>query len=123
MERPHPSRDRALELRAQGLKYKEIAEIMGVSHQYVAQVCGKSNPYRFRYASEKIVYPNLRKWLNDNKVSIREFIRRCGSNPYGGTLAIFNNWLYGNNDPCKRHIDASLKVTGMTYEELFYREG
>ena len=122
MARAHPRTDMALGLRAKGLKYKEIAEIMGVSFQCVANMCGKSNPSHFQIISDKVVYPNLRKWLNENKVSMSEFIRRCGHVPYGQGHARYRSWMYGENDPSKRIIDRCLEVTGMKYEELFYRE-
>jgi transcriptional regulator with XRE-family HTH domain len=109
-------------LRDKGLKYKEIAEIMGVSHQCVAHMCGKYNPSHFRMFSDAVVYPNLRKWLNENKVSVMELIRRCGYVPHTEEHNRFTSWMYGKNDPSKRTIDACLKVTGMKYEELFYRE-
>ena len=122
MKRAHPRTDRARELRDQGLTYKEIAEIMGVTKQCIAMMCGKENPSHFRMFSDSLAYPNLRKWLNTNKVSMAEFVRRCGYVPYGSQQAQFRSWMYGRNDPSKRIIDACLKATGMTYEELFYRE-
>ena len=122
MARAHPRTDMARALRDTGLTYKEIAEKMGISHQCVAHMCGKYNPSHFRMFSDAVIYPNLRKWLNENKVSMMEFVRRCGYVPYNGEVSMFTSWMYGRSEPKKRVIDACLKATGMTYEELFYRE-
>lgn len=122
MARAHPRTDMARALRDKGLKYKEIAEIMGVSHQCVAHMCSQYNPRHFRMFSDAVVYPNLRKWLNENKLSVAELIRRCGYVPVTAEYQSFTSWMYGRSDPKKRVIDACLKATGMTYEELFYRE-
>jgi hypothetical protein len=48
------------DLREHGFKYHEIAEIVGVSRQYVASVCGKGDPAYFRTVGEHCVYPNIR---------------------------------------------------------------
>ena len=122
MKRSHPRTDMARALRDTGLTYREIAEKMGISHQRVAAMCGKENPKYFRILSDSLVYPNLRKWLNTNKVSISELMRRCGDIPGGQQHSLYRDWLYGRSDPSKRIIDACIKVTGMKYEELFYRE-
>ena len=66
------------DLREHGFKYHEIAEIVGVSRQYVASVCGKGDPAYFRTVGEQCVYPNIRNWMNENKVTRRELLRRMG---------------------------------------------
>ena len=110
-----------LEARASGLKYKEIADMFGVSLQAVQQVCGQYNPRQFQYITEAgCVYPNLRKWMNENKVSRKEVIRRMGfadGNPQNANT--FGEYMRGRCDPPKRVIDKLLEVTGLTYEVLF----
>lgn len=108
-------------LRQQGLNYAQIAKACGVSRQYVAQVLGGYDPYRFIPVSEKCIYPNLRKWMNDNKVSCKEFLRRMGyATTEGNTYYKFRGCIMGEIQPTKPYIDKMLKVTGLTYEVLFY---
>lgn len=118
-----PSKRKQMQmLRDQGMKYKEIAEKIGVSSQYVSMVCGKCDPAYFQYVDESCIYPNLRKWMNDNKITRREFLRRMGLMPYTGNYERFGSYLRGTNYPRKQYIDKMLKVTGMTYETMFYTE-
>ena len=118
-----PSKRKKMQLlREQGLTHRQIAEQFGVSKQYVAAVCAYYDPTHFRYIDEHCVYPNLRKWMNEHKVSRNELIRRMGltANPKNSNRLSF--YMRGENDPRKDYIDRMLKATGMTYEKLFYRE-
>ena len=118
-----PSKRKQMQmLRDQGLKYKEIAEKFGVSNQYVSMVCGKCSPAYFQHIDDSCIYPNLRKWMNEKKVSRREFLRRMGLAPYTGNYERFASYLRGESCPRKQYIDKMLEVTGMTYETLFYTE-
>lgn len=119
----HPRADIYRAEREKGLTYRQIAEKHGVSFQTVAQACGKSDASKFRAFTESdCVYPNLRKWLNDNKVSRYEFIRRVGLCADSATSCTFGKYFRGKHYPNKQTIDKMLRVTGLTYEELFYRE-
>lgn len=110
--------------RERGMTYHQIAEKHGVSRQAVAQACSKYSPGHFRpYTAEQVVYPNLRRWLNENKVSRSEFVRRMGLLPEGSNLDHVRNWFSGRYYPIKRVIDSMLEVTGLTYEELWEVEG
>lgn len=122
MARKHPRADLYIAAREQGMTYAQIAEKYGVSKQTVGQVCGKAQPYMFRAVTENCVYPNLRRWMNDNKVSIKELLRMMGKTPYVNTCKNMSGYLRGENDPPKVIIDDMLKATGLTYEEMFYRE-
>lgn len=119
----HPKADLYLEERKKGLTYREIAAKYGVSFQAVAIAAGKADPSRFRpYRGDQVVYPILCKWLNTNKISKKEFIRRMGNIPGGTNSMNLDSWLKGKTYPSKQNIDKMLIVTGLTYEELFYRE-
>jgi transcriptional regulator with XRE-family HTH domain len=106
-------------LREQGFKHQEIADMFGVSRQYVADVCGNCDPAYFIPIGDECVYPNLKKWMNENKVSRREFIKRMGLTPHTSNHARFNKCVRGEYQPPKPYIDKMLAVTGLTYEKLF----
>ena len=118
-----PSKRKKMQLlRDQGLTHREIAEQVGVSRQYVSTVCGSYDPIYFQYINEGCVYPNLREWMNTNKISRRELLRRMGLTPRHNNSEKLSRYMRGENDPRKDYIDRMLKATGMTYEKLFYRE-
>ena len=109
-------------LRDMGLKYQDIAEMLGVSRQYVSAVCSKRNPAYFAPIDEKCIYPNLRNWMNENKVTRKEFLFRMGITVSGENYNRFGAYLRGENYPRKPYIDKMLEITGMTYETMFYTE-
>lgn len=116
----HPKADLYLAERAKGLTYRQIADKYGVSHQTVAMACAQYAPGHFRpFNSKQVIYPNLRKWLNDNKVCKSEFLRRMGKVGYGESVQTLGDWFRGRSYPTKQNIDLILAVTGLTYEKLF----
>lgn len=102
-----------------GKTYEQVAERYGISRARVGQILGKRNKCHFHALSpEQCVYPNLRKWLNENQISRAEFCRRmCGE---GSKISWFSAMLKGKGNPSKSTIDKMLEVSGMTYEELFH---
>lgn len=118
----HPRADLYREERLKGLTYREIAEKHGVSYQAVAISCG-STGYGFKAFTKKTcVYPNLRKWLNDNEISLREFMRRCDLICSGNNSKRYRDYIRGRCCPPKKTIDVFLQVTGLTYEQLFQKD-
>ena len=67
-------------------------------------------------------YPNVRKWLNENKITYRELICRLGWEHCGDNYTYLGNWLRGRNYPKKQIIDKFLSITGLTYEKFFETE-
>lgn len=111
------------ELRDKGLTYQQIADHLGIRYQAVANSLSKQNPRLFRYVSESgCVYPNLRRWMNENKCGKRELLRRIGLGCAPNNYNRICSYLLGKVDPPKKTIDKILSVTGMTYEEAFLRE-
>ena len=109
--------------RQAGLTYREIAEKYGVSYQTVAQGCARRGVGHFKpYTAAEVVYPNLRKWLNENKVSRYEFIRRMGEQTCAATSSKISVYFRGKAYPRKITIDKFIAVTGLTYEQLFAEE-
>ena len=120
----HPKTDLYLAEREKGLTYREIAEKYGVSKQTVAMACAQYSPGHFRpFSSRQVIYPNLRKWLNENKVGVSEFLRRMGNISTGGAYSTVRGWFSGRVYPPKQTIDKILAITGLTYEELWEVEG
>ena len=122
MVRKHPKSDMYMADRDAGMTYREIAEKHGVSYQAVAQCCGRQGPYFKAYTEEEVVYPGLRKWLNENRVTRSEFIRRMGNIGSGTMVSRIGKHFRGENLPTKKTIDSFIEVTGMTYEQLFATE-
>lgn len=112
-----------IEDRDAGMTYKQIGEKYGVSYQYVCQVCAKRLPYRFQFIKEdSCIWPNLRRWMNDEKCSRNELLRRMGLTPAAENSTTLRSYMTGECSPRKPYIDKLLQATGMTYEKLFAME-
>lgn len=119
-------KERFAPLRAEGLSYREIAERCGCSVQNVQQVLGRRNKRHFHPFSEKqVIYEGLRKWLNDNQISVSELIRqKYGYRNGGNSHYYMTDRLSGKVKMNMDYIEFFLKLTGKTYEELFHsKEG
>lgn len=114
-----------LALRKQGLTYEDIAKRFGLSRQRIDQICRRdpNRPYSRKISEKECVYPNLRKWMTENGVSRSELIRRMGLD-YSIEYFVMrlSRCMKDEEDPKKWFIDKMLEVTGMTYEQMFYRE-
>lgn len=116
-------KEQILSLRSQGMKYRQIAAEVGVSFQYVAVVCGKSDRTKFRPMTETdCVYPALRSWINEHGCSRNELVRRLGLQVCGETNARIGKLLRGDSMPAKPMIDRLIATTGLPYETLFAAE-
>lgn len=108
--------------RERGMTYREIADKYGVSKQNVAQACGKMRDNWFKpYTSDEVVYPNLLRWLNENRISRSEMLRRMGQAWGVAHQGDLTRWFRGASYPQKRTIDKLIEVTGLSYEELWER--
>lgn len=116
--------ERFAPLRAQGLTYKEIAERCGCSTQNVQQTLSRSDKKYFHPFNEKqVVYDGLRQWLNRNKMTIAELIRRKYGYRNGGNSHYYmTDRLSGKVKMNMDYIEFFLKLTGKTYEELFHNK-
>lgn len=110
-----------LSMYEQGMTIREIADKCGCSYQNVAGALAGHKTTRFREITPKqCAFPALRNWLNENRVSISELLRRIyGHNMNGNGRYRWDCVLKGHLELKKREIDALIRVTGMTYEELF----
>ena len=108
-------------LRAEGLTYQEIAARCGCSRQNVSQTLSKQNLSQFRTLSkDRVHYDGLRDWLNENRVSVPELIRRLyGRNHRGYVMLRVRSILRGEVELKQTEIDSFRNMTGLTYEQLF----
>ena len=112
-----------LALRSQGMTYRQIAEKVGVSFQYAAIVCGQTDSSHFRPVSKQsCVWPMLRQWMNENKISRSELLRRMRFNTSGNANAKLARILRGEQELSKPWIDRLICATGLPYEQLFATE-
>lgn len=115
------TRDQKIEaftMRIDGYSYQEIANKMGVSRQAVQDYLQRSISYNLRKVRfcGNCVYPNILKYMQDHKMNLSDFANAVEMN-----YANLSRVLKGKNTS-KTSIDKILKVTGMTYEEAFWRE-
>ena len=103
-----------------GETYDAIAKRFGVSRQAVwSNLNVKRKPWQDITLAE-CIYPNLRGWMNDNRVSVPELAKRVTGDRDNG--ASVRRWIAGYTNPNKKNIDKLLSVTGLTYEEMFAEE-
>lgn len=124
MSKPVSDRTKQMVMdREAGMKIKDIAAKHGVSFQRVQSVVGRYSPTHFQYVETSgCIYPNLRRWMNDNKVSRSELLRRMGFEAYPENSRRLLAFMTGKYTVRKPYIDRLLRATGMTYETLFYTE-
>ena len=120
--RGRPRYELYMAARAEGLTYREIAEKYGVSHQAVSQACAQRMGYFKPYTKEEVVYPNLRKWLNENEISRSEFTRQLNRIPNSTSRTQVSEWFRGRCYPTKKIIDRIIAMTGLSYEKLWEEE-
>lgn len=116
----HPKADLYIAERNAGVKLRDIADKYGVSYQAVSQAVCKHGGYFRPYTEKQCVYPNLRKWLNEKKITRKEFLWEMGESCAGRNVQRITGYFAGKHNPSKRIIDKMLKVTGLTYEEMFW---
>ena len=125
MTRVNKERDEEMvRMRQNGASYAEIAKRFGVSKQRVSMILGQADGAKFKpFTPERCVYPILRKWLNDNKVSAAELTRRMKGNASATSHSQVSDLLRGKSKGLqKQTIDKLIKATGLKYEQLFYKE-
>ena len=122
----HETRDAARELRMQGLTFEEIGKRLGVSRQRIAQCCAGMNPEATAWACrikdlDCIIYPNLKKWMLENKVSISEMMRRIGLDTGSRRSESFSNKLKERKQIKISNIKKILTMTCGTFEQMLVK--
>ena len=110
-----------IKMREAGMTYENIGKAFGISKQAVFAAIGGDVRKRFKpITSEDCIYPNLRKWMNDNRVTRSELCRKFFGNTNPVCHHNVSKFMRGTNGGATKHtIDRYLAVTGLTYEELF----
>ena len=97
--------------RIEGRSLQEIGDRFGITRERARQILNK--PHAGGIAT-RCVYPAIRRYLETNVISQKDFAERIGVSNSGLT-----NVLLGKHLPNKRMIDKILHETGLTYEEAF----
>lgn len=103
-------------MRLEGATYEEIAKEFGVTKQRIQQIMFRTLGERHRKSNDKIVYPNIRKWLEEKELTIKKFAQSNGLN-YGTILGALQH-----DEMSTKTANQILKATGLTYEEAFRKE-
>lgn len=103
----------AYSMRLDGASLREIADKFGVSFQYIQQLFPARKRIQRKYSN--IIYPNIVRYLQDNRVTLTALASDCNM-----TINGLRQFLNGESGGTKSTIDAILKATGMKYEEAFY---
>lgn len=103
-------------MRLEGATYEEIAKEFGVTKQCIQQIMFRTLGERRRKSNDKIVYPNIRKWLEEKELTIKKFAQSNGLN-YGTILKALQR-----DEMSTKTANQILKATGLTYEEAFRME-
>jgi hypothetical protein len=116
------NKDKIISLSDEGYNYSEIARLVGVSRQYVTQVLGSRGvgltDFRKIY-EDQCIYPEFRKWWNDNRMTYHKFFALMGMAYHQDNMNRFRMYIKGKGDPRKEYIDKMIAATEIPYERLF----
>jgi transcriptional regulator with XRE-family HTH domain len=117
-------KEEILNLTDEGYNFSEIAKKCGVTRQYVSLVlCGTELSDFRRLDETKCVFPKFVEWWNRNRMTYPKFFARMGMSYHTTNVDRLKKYMYGKRNPTKGYIDKLISATGLTYEEIFYREG
>ena len=112
----------AEEMRKQGMTYREIGECFGVTYEGIRLVLAHMEPQEryFRAVTEKrCIYPGIREWMNQEKISPRRLAAMMGYSTYTGVVRSLGDRLSGRAEIRIGDIRNILRISGMTFEEAF----
>ncbi len=127
-KRTQESKEQLLEIvqmRIDGYTLQQIADKYGVTRQCIQQklsvIAGNEKP-RTKGIDEKIVFPNLAKWISENQVVKYKLYQMIGGSNNNKNTQIINKKLYGESEFSMSEIKKLLEITGQTFEYLFSTE-
>lgn len=115
-------REQARKLRREeNLTYQEIANEMGVSKQYIAQIMREDvkTKHFHVWKCSRLPYPALVDWLNEHQMTPFQLAREMGYvvGAANNTARIISDIKEGKIK--KARIDRLISLTGLSYEVLF----
>lgn len=123
--RTQESKERLMDMvkmRLDGYTLNEIAEKHNVSKQCIQQhlsiLTGNQKP-RPKGVDERIIYPNLAKWIAEERIARYELSHMLGLSMNNTVTTTINKRLYGEVDFSMKEIKKLLEITGQTFEYLF----
>lgn len=118
-------KEEMIELREQGLNYRQISEIYHISRQRVHSIIGKEKSRKNNADIERIVYKGIYDYLTENpKISLNTLYRKISSNYTSNQMRNFRVFLMNTSDRGKltiRQIKKLIEITGKSFDELFER--
>lgn len=113
-----------IKMKQNGATYRELATTFGISRQRVFSIIGGQFQNHFKeITADECVYPKLRQWLNENRITRAELCRMLAGNTHPRSYSSVLDFCRGNTSRItKQVIDRYLLVTKLTYEELFATE-
>lgn len=103
-------------MRLDGYTYDQIGKKYGVTRERVRQILNVKGVRAAYKNSPKWIFPNIRPWMRKNHMSGKEMACMLGT-----CSNSFSSYMTGKRDIPKHVIDKLLQITGMTYEECFYK--
>ena len=106
---------KAFEMYLDGFSLTEIADSFGVSKQWISVLLGGKSR---KSKSFRCVFPELRKWIFEHRLSINRFNDNAKVCNHVNTL---RRKIVGEHEFTLPEIKAILAYTGMTFEEAFVK--
>lgn len=105
-------------MRLEGRSLREIGDHFGVSHERIRNMLPRDDRINHPIKSvQTCIYPNIRAWMQENRCTYEKFARMIGC-----TGASLRSWMRGESSPKKSNIDKLLSMTGLSYEDAFWRD-
>lgn len=111
-----------IQMRIDGYTIQQIADKYGVTKQCIQQklsVIAGSQRSRPKGVDERIIYPNLARWIAQERITRYGLSHMLGLSKNNKVATTINKRLYGETDFSMSEIKKLLEITGYTFEYLF----
>ena len=117
-------KERIRQLAKEGIPIAHIAREYGITRTKVYDIIAETGQKHFRPVMPgRCIYVNLRNWMNKNRVSRDELIRRMGLEVNDSTRNKVKNFVCGRVYPSTYEISLYMEASGLPYEELMETDG